>query len=177
MLSEDYYGTGYNYGYGYGDEYSYRAMKTQYKTLEEALALVENAIEAERDDELFYDDLITIAPSEEEKEIITSIRDDERKHYRYFREIYTFFTQQRLNENIDESKENRPKSYIEGIKKAKFEEMAAVEKYRDIRAGIPYEYYRDMVYEIITDEQKHADKYDYILSLNLERRLDNMMKE
>ena len=41
-----------------------------------------------------------------------------------------------------------------------------MEKYRIIRAGIPGKYYRDMVFEILTDELKHADKYNYILNIN-----------
>lgn len=67
----------------------------------------------------------------------------------------------------------KPQSYIEGIKKSKLGELAAVEKYRDIIAGIPDRYHRDMVFEILTDELKHSHKYDYILYLNLENKLQN----
>ena len=136
-----------------------------YKTLEEALALVKDAIQGEREDELFYDYLISVAPTQEEKNIITDIRNDERRHNKMFRQIYKAFTCQEVAPPAD-VKFDKPKSYIEGIKKALFGELAAVEKYRDIRAGLPYRYYRDMVFEIITDELKHADKYNYILTIN-----------
>lgn len=142
-------------------------MEKSYKTLEEALELVKDAIQDERKDELFYDYLISVAPTQEEKNIITTIRDDERKHRGYFREIYGFYNGETMPLRDDVHFE-KPKSYIDGIKKAKFGELAAVEKYRDIRAGLPDRYYRDMVFEIITDELKHADKYDYILYLSLE---------
>lgn len=140
-----------------------------YKLLENALYLVKKAVQGEKEDELFYDYLISLAPTEEEKNIIGTIRDDERKHDKFFREIYKFYTGQSIPEPTNVEFE-KPKSYIDGIRKAKFGELAAVEKYRDIRAGMPYEYYKDMVFEILTDELKHAHKYDYILYLSLQTR-------
>lgn len=147
-------------------------MNKQYKTMEEALTLVKQAVQGEREDELFYDYLLSIAPTQEEKNIIASIRDDERKHNRYFREIYSFYTNQSIQTPMN-VEFDRPKSYVDGIKKAKFGELSAVERYRDIRAGLPDEYYRDMVFEILTDELKHAHKYDYLLYLSLENRLQS----
>lgn len=144
-------------------------MQKPYKSLDEALLLVKAAVQGEREDELFYDYLISTAPTQEEKNIITSIRDDERKHNKYFREIYSFYTKQNLPAQTNVSFE-KPKSYIEGIAKAKFGELAAVERYRDIKAGLTTEYYKDMVFEILTDELKHAHKYDYILYLSLKNK-------
>lgn len=45
-------------------------------------------------------------------------------------------------------------------------ELRVVEKYRN-RAGMPYRYYRDMVFEILTDEFKHASKYNFIMTLSV----------
>jgi rubrerythrin len=53
----------------------YYREPSSYKTLQEALGLVRQAIEGEREDERFYDYLISVAPNEEEKAIITRIRD------------------------------------------------------------------------------------------------------
>ena len=145
-------------------------MENSYKTIDEALALVKEAIQGEREDELFYDYLLSLTPTKEENDIITSIRDDERKHNKYFKEIYSFYTGKIAPSQSNVSFE-KPQSYIEGIKKSKLGELAAVEKYRDIIAGIPDRYHRDMVFEILTDELKHAHKYDYILYLNLEHKL------
>lgn len=141
-------------------------LPTSYKTLTEALALVKDAVQGEREDELFYDYLISIAPTKEEKDIISTIRDDERKHNKMFRQIYRYFTGQEIPPAKDEGFE-RPKSYIEGITKALFGELAAMERYRIIRAGMPDRYHRDMVFEILTDEMKHADKYNYMLNRNV----------
>jgi hypothetical protein len=53
-----------------------------------ALRLIVESVQSEREDELFYDYLLSLAPTEEQREIIASIRDDERKHNKMFREIY-----------------------------------------------------------------------------------------
>lgn len=136
-----------------------------YKTLEDALTLIYNAVQGETEDELFYDYLISIAPTQNEKNIIASIRDDERKHNQMFRDIYRHFTGQEIP-TPREIPINQPISYRQGLTDALFGELEAVEHYRDIRAGLPTEYYRDMVFEILTDELKHADKYNYLLGLN-----------
>ncbi len=155
---------------------SYEEMP--YKTLEEALGLVKQAVQGEREDELFYDYLISVAPTEEEVKIISDIRDDERKHNQMFREIYAYYTGIELpRANNQDFK--KPDSYLDGIRRAFFGELAAMERYRIIRAGMPSRYYRDMVFEILTDELKHADKYNYILNLNTDskNRVNSMQRE
>ncbi|RKD22283.1 rubrerythrin [Caminicella sporogenes] len=152
--------------YGYQNN-----MRKFYYSFREALKLVKDAVLGEKKDELFYDYLITKAPTKEEKEIIRTIRNDERKHNKMFRQIYKDFTG--MDIKIDEEIEfEKPNSYIDGIKRALFGELKAMEKYRNIRAGLPGRYYRDMVFEILTDELKHADKYNYILNKDLYRRID-----
>ena len=133
--------------------------------LQEALVGVKEAVQGEREDELFYDYLISLAPTREEKDIIVSIRDDERKHNRLFRKIYKDFTGMEVAPGGEETFE-KPRSYIEGIKKALFGELRAVEKYRAIRRALPMGPYRDVLFDIITDEIKHSSKYNYLFTLN-----------
>lgn len=154
----------------YNMPYSGYVKPRTYKTLEEALELVERAVTGEKEDILFYNYLISEAPSREDKEIIAGIRDDEKKHYRMFRRIYEDFTGEAIEAPKDVDFE-KPDTYVLGIRKAFFDELAAAEIYRDIIAGMPNRYYRDMVFEIMTDELEHADKYNYINSLNIERKL------
>lgn len=130
-----------------------------------ALDLIEEAVQDERADELFYDYLISVAPTQEERNIIVSIRDDERNHRKWFKEIYLYYTDEEI-ESKDGEKFIRPTSYIEGISKAVFGELGALEKYRFIREGLPSRLHRDTVFRILTDEMKHATKYNYILSKN-----------
>ncbi|KZL92665.1 ferritin-like domain-containing protein [Clostridium magnum] len=133
--------------------------------LQNSLNLVKEAVSGEREDELFYDYLISVAPSKEEKDIIASIRDDERKHNVMFRRIYKAFTGMDIPSGGEETFQ-KPSSYLDGIKRALFGELKAVEKYREIRKGLPMGPYRDVLFEIITDELKHASKYNYLYTNN-----------
>ncbi|WLR52702.1 ferritin-like domain-containing protein [Bacillus tianshenii] len=141
-----------------------------YKSFQNALKLIQESVQSERADELFYDYLISLAPTKEEKKIIKSIRNDERKHNKMLRAMYQALTGQQITTSPDVTFE-KPASYIDGIKQALFGELAAMERYRDIRAGLPTRYFRDVVFEILTDEMKHADKYNYILNAELRRKI------
>ncbi|WP_423237132.1 ferritin-like domain-containing protein [Clostridium vincentii] len=138
---------------------------TNKKQSQQALKEVKQAVQGEREDELFYDYLISEAPTSEEKEIIGSIRDDEQRHNQLFRMIYEDFAGMEVPIGGEETFE-RPESYLDGIKKALFGELRAVEKYRIIRRRLPRGPYRDILFNIITDELKHASKYNYLFTLN-----------
>lgn len=141
------------------DPYSYP------QNLPTALQLICNAVAGEREDEMFYDYLISVAPSEEDKDIIRSIRDDERKHFMMFRQIYFELTCQMLPPP-KETEFERPKSYCAGIQKALFGELGAVERYRRILFALQDRRQINMLTEIITDELKHSSKYNFLYSRN-----------
>lgn len=141
--------------------------------LQEALNEVKEAVQGEREDELFYDYLISVAPTKEEKDIIGTIRDDERRHNRLFRQIYKDLTGVEVPSG-EEEMFKEPKSYIDGIKKALFGELSAVERYRAIRRALPIGIYRDILFDIITDEIKHSSKYNYLFTLNKSMNLSAM---
>lgn len=158
----------YNYSNPYMPSYmncSTYGMDFTQEAFNKALDLMEEAVQDERADELLYDYLISLAPTQEEKNIITSIRDDERNHRKWFREIYKYYTGKDIQAKNGEDFV-KPASYLEGISKAVFGELGALEKYRFIREGLPSRLYRDTVFRILTDEMKHATKYNYILSKN-----------
>lgn len=139
------------------------SMPTPAYATPEALQLIRTAVEGEKGDQLFYEALIQQAPTQQDRDIITSIRNDEMKHNQLFRQLYHQLTGQ----DIPPSKEepvHTPASYREGLQQAFFGELKAVEKYRTIRQGLTSTYHRDILFEIITDEQKHADLYLYLLN-------------
>lgn len=140
---------------------------------QEALEGIKVAVQSEREDELFYNYLISVAPTREEKDIIASIRDDERGHNKMFRRMYMDFTGMEVPSGGAETFE-KPNSYLEGIKKALFGELRAVEKYRAIRRALPIGPYRDVLFDIITDEIKHASKYNYLFDLNKNKNFTHM---
>lgn len=129
-----------------------------------ALRLIEGAVTGEREDELFYDYLISEVPTEEAKNIITSIRDDEKKHNKMFRKIYTELTGKVLPPTQDVAFE-KPKSYCNGIKKALQGELGAVQRYRRILFALQNRVHINMLTEIITDELRHANLYNLLFTL------------
>jgi rubrerythrin len=138
--------------------------------LQKSLEGIKAAVQGEKEDELFYDYLINIAKSNDDKKIIESIRDDERHHNKIFRQIYNNITGIDVLITDDDEEFIKPTSYLEGIKRALFGELSAVEKYREIRRGLPSTMYRDILFNIITDEIKHSAKYNYLFTLNSTKR-------
>ncbi|MDF9407993.1 ferritin-like domain-containing protein [Pelotomaculum isophthalicicum JI] len=130
----------------------------------EALRLIVESVSGEREDELFYNYMISIAPPEQ-KEIIASIRDDEIKHNKMLREIYWELTGQEISA-VKNGAFQPPDSYCNGITKALFGELAAVERYRKILFGLEFLPYRNMITEIYTDELKHGSKWNYLFTVN-----------
>ncbi|OXM85609.1 ferritin-like domain-containing protein [Paenibacillus rigui] len=132
---------------------------------QQALNLMKEAVQGERNDELFYDELIKLAPNQEQASMIASIRDDERGHNQMYRAMYRELTGQEIT-GISSEQYQRVTSYTEGLQRALLGELGAVEKYRLIWFGLPAGIYRDTVYGIILDELKHASKYNYLFTLN-----------
>lgn len=129
----------------------------------EAIDLIKQSVQGERNDELFYDELIKLAPSEEQAKIIASIRDDEHGHNRMFRAMYKDLTGQDVTGGSNEPF-TKVASYESGLQRALLGELSAVEKYRKIWFGLPYGIYKDTVFGIILDEQKHAALYNYLIT-------------
>lgn len=132
----------------------------------QALQLIAEAAGSEREDELFYESLLSMAPGPEDMEIISSIRDDERKHNRIFRQLYCELTGREVPPANGEGFEP-PASYCQGIRRALFGELAAVERYRMILFGLSTcQPYANAVTEIYTDELKHSVKWNYLYCIN-----------
>lgn len=130
----------------------------------EALNLIIQSVSSEREDELFYNYLLSVAP-QGQREIIISIRDDEIKHFKMLREIYWEVT----GKDIPQAPEVtflQPQNFCEGITKALFGELAAVERYRKVLYGFEFLPYRNMITEIYTDELKHSSKWNYLFTVN-----------
>ncbi len=147
----------------YLGNYTYQGYDPE--AFQKSLTLIFEAVQGEKEDRLFYEYLISIAPTQADKEIIASIRDDEIRHNLMFKKMYKDFTGQDVMD-ITEEGFKKPASYVDGIQQALFGELKAVEKYRDIRKGLPDRHNRDLVFEILTDELKHAAKYNFLYTEN-----------
>ena len=140
----DYYNM-YNQYYG-NYEINYRSSEPpkfnsgEIITLNQAITLIRQSVGDEKEDEMFYDTLIEQAPTQKEKDIIRSIRDDERKHNKILRELYYEFTGQILLGELD-----------------------AVSKYRKILGTMPSGSSYTLLMSIMTDELRHASKYNFLI--------------
>ncbi|MBP2662974.1 MAG: rubrerythrin [Firmicutes bacterium] len=133
--------------------------------LERSLALILEALGDETHDRMFYQYLLTITPDQEQYDIITSIRDDEIKHFKMFRMIYQEITCE-PPKPIQKQEFEEPACYCTAIQKAIFGELGAVETYRKIMFGLCSQHHKDMLFEIISDEIKHSVKWNFLYSKN-----------
>lgn len=141
------------------EEYTYP------QNVPEALKLIQEAVAGETEDRMFYQYLIENAPSQEDKEIIEGIRDDEINHFNLFRQVYFQLTGQMLPtpQNVTFEK---PASYCEGLKRALRGEQNAVRKYRRILYALQDRVQINILTGIITDEIRHGILYNYLYAKN-----------
>jgi rubrerythrin len=149
---------------GYQYRHHWRLHPVWATETNQALDLIKEAVQGERNDELFYDELIRLSRASEQAKIIETIRNDEREHNRMFRDIYQEITGYPVT-GISNEQFIKPSSYVQGLETALMGELAAVEKYRRIWFGLPAGIYKDTVFGIILDELKHASKYNYLLGI------------
>ena len=132
-------------------------------TLNQAIELIRKSVGDEKEDEMFYDTLINQAPTEKEKEIIRSIRNDERKHNQILRRLYYEFTGGLLPQDNSKNVANNTMNYKANLEKALFGELGAVEKYRRIMGAMPNKNSYTLLMSIMTDELRHANKYNFLI--------------
>lgn len=133
-----------------------------------AVNLIEQSVEGEKYDALFYEWLISNIPtdvltSEQVKSIkdtLISIRDDEMSHNKIFKEMYKRLTGKEASP--EEKEFIPPVSFVDGILMALNGELNAVKRYRVIMEGMPNLAYRDKVFNILSDELRHGSLYNYI---------------
>ena len=153
-------------------EANYRSSEMRISMeLQKALEAIRNSTLDEAEDAAFYKYLISIVPNEESKMIIEQIRDDEKKHGILLREVYYDLTGIEIPSNNMQSDKQFNMTYInvyfgEGSAKTAFSnELKAMEKYRTILKSMESRKNYDKIFEIMTDEMKHAIKYSYLLQI------------
>jgi len=121
---------------------------------------VEKAIDGEYSAISCYQQLVHLAPSKKEKNIIAEIRQDELKHFHTFSHIYTQLTGQKYTPKITES---CPNNYKAGLNFAFLDEQHTVDFYLDTAAKAPTDYIKDAFTKAAMDEQNHAVWFLYFL--------------
>ena len=153
----------YNYGYGYPRKNrNNTVVDDEIISLNTAIEQVKSSIGDEKKDELFYEQLINMAPDESSRDIISSIRDDEKKHNEILRFVYSNITGE-VVESPDEIITLDEMTYIDSLEKAFLGEIAAVKKYRRIMGAMPNSKMHTLLMAIMTDEIRHASLYNYLI--------------
>lgn len=146
---------------------TFQGRSTQFN-LNQLITGVKNSVGNEKEDEIMYTALAEMAPNDEQKEIIISIKDNEIIHNKIFRKIFTELTGVVLQENTMNAMNTTTnnKSYIDMLKDAFMGELAAIERYRELLAYAPNMEIYSMIMYVMTDEIRHAFKYNYLMTLN-----------
>jgi rubrerythrin len=100
-----------------------------------------------------YAQLISQAPTEEEKKIITEIRLDEMKHYQTFQHIYCTLTN---NNHQPQMKEACPADYPTGVLSAFKDEQKTADMYKEIAGSSQDPSIKEAFHLAAHDEQNHA---------------------
>ncbi len=147
---------------------TFQDKSTQYN-LNKLITGVKNSVGNEKDDEIMYTNLAKMAPNDEQKDIILSIKDNEMIHNRIFRKIFNELTGVILPENSINTATTATmtnKSYTDMLQDAFMGELAAIERYRELLAYAPNMEIYSMIMYVMTDEIRHALKYNYLMMLN-----------
>lgn len=127
------------------------------------LNLLKEAMADEKKDQMKYKVMMEMTDNKEIIEQIQHACEDEAKHYEMFQEIY-----EELAGNVIQpilpGQEHQDR-LIDAVKSSINAELEAIETYREIRAMLRGKKYRNMLYEIITDEQEHATRFVYLYSM------------
>jgi rubrerythrin len=123
--------------------------------------LVKEYIADEMADNKLYSELAANVNDSEVSELLKETSQEEGKHVRILEDVYYKLTGEEA-ENIAAQEYELQADFTANITKALMGELAAVEKYRALMFALEDEQLRDYIYEIISDEQVHADRMNYI---------------
>lgn len=145
----------------YSNIYSHNGNYNDYDR--KLIDLLKEAMLDEKKDHRKYRKMMEMTDNKEIMEQIHFAYEDEAKHYDMFQEIYEEITGSDIQIQLPEQEHlNR---FIDAIKSSINGELEAVELYREIRAMLKGKKHRDMLYEIITDEQEHATRFVYLYAM------------
>lgn len=140
----------------------YNEMNTNHND-KNVLDLIIEAMKDERHDRLKYKKMMELAKNDKVRNQIEFAYKDEGKHYQMFKHIYYMLTRKDIN--IEAPKLEKIDSLLPAIETSINGELEAVELYRKIMSMLPTIQMRDMLFEIITDEQEHATRFVYLYSM------------
>jgi rubrerythrin len=129
----------------------------------EILEIIKDSINDESKDTALYLRMINQAIQNEDKDILESIANDEKKHNLMLKQIYLSLTGQ----NVNTTKTNTDiaaNTYITNLKNSLFDELKAAKKYRKVLSHMSDKENYNKLMEIMIDELTHANKFNYLIT-------------
>ncbi|MFE5321858.1 ferritin-like domain-containing protein [Paenibacillus sp. NPDC056579] len=149
--------------YSMGWRFRQNGLQSPYHVLQESLHFIQEAVAGESNAEKFYEKLLELAPSEEDRSVITSIREDERRQLQILREIYLAFTGREVPASaLMEYKE--PASYKDGLRIVIFNKWKTNQNAGNLLAAMPTGYYQNLLAKIAVDNVTIVSKFNYLLA-------------
>ena len=140
----------------------YEEERNTQKSKMDALEMIKKSVEDELNDEIFYNQIMSQAISQEQKDVLSEIIADEKKHNKLLRQVYFKLTNTYLPETNKIEKQDTL-TYEENLIKALKGECMAANKYRMIMNSIDDKSCYNILMEIMVDELRHIGKYNYLL--------------
>lgn len=139
-------------------------MMRQFRDPQKWLSDLEKALAGEKEAIEFYGTLESIAPNDEARRQVDKARQDEMKHFRMFSELYVRLTgrQPVVPKPVFETPD-----FSSGVYKSFNDELDAMDLYRDMMLSTNNLVIRDIMFEAMTDEMEHAERFTMILASGL----------
>ncbi|KEO83074.1 ferritin-like domain-containing protein [Tumebacillus flagellatus] len=118
------------------------------------------AIFNERQAQLNYRALYALAATPFQKKMIQHALDDEIKHERLLTRVYHTLTGQ--NPQVPQPQRATVTQFNAGVRASFEDELEAAELYRSMYVNTLLPWLRDILFEIMTDESEHAQRFTYI---------------
>ena len=139
--------------------------------LNKLVNVIRESIMDEEKETQMYRKLANMAPTEEQKNIILEIAQNEKTHSEILKKIFQEITGSIWPSNMPkpaniDGNETNTLNYTEMLKKFFMGELKANEKYRELLAYAPNKQIYSMLFYIFGDELKHANLYNYLITLN-----------
>jgi rubrerythrin/predicted heme/steroid binding protein len=140
--------------------YPYRFPVSQ-----EIIQGIEEAIQDERNDSIFYEKVSEMAKSPNEKRLISEISMDEKGHIKLFKQLYKQMTGRDFTPTQEPVRVSE--RYLDNIEKGILGESEAVRSYNKIYAMLADMNYRSVLSKIIHDELRHLGVFNYLYSKHM----------
>jgi rubrerythrin len=130
----------------------------------EIYGILREALKEEAGDAKEMEQIMPLVTSPEDREILRQIRMDEQKHYKIFQDICFMTNGEKPHLEAEVTCSYGDLAGIYG--KKMFNKHKSVEFYRKILFALRNRLLRDMLYEVISDEQNHATQFAYLYAKN-----------